>query len=387
MPLLEAVTNGLRSLRASIRPSAARPKARQGACRVVTTSLSARLLLREQLDQLDDLDWSVVSGDDYPDLPAGVEFHLVPMRRELALSDGMAFVRLFFLFRRRRFEFVQVHMPKSSLLALPAARLTRTPCIYTVHGAMYFKDNDLIGNVAGWLFERWCCSWANQVLVQSREDLDVLARARICPRRKLSYIGNGIALERFIQPVTPALRSDRPVVMMVSRLVQAKGCRDFFALAAALRDVAAFVHVGPDEPDQRDGIGPDEVAGVARRAGVRFIGSVTDVRPFLAAADVVVLPSYREGIPRAVMEAAAMGRPVVAYDTRGVREVIPPETDLLIPRGDVTALVARVRQLLVHEEQRSSLGRRCQEWILSTFSEDDVVGRLREVYQRLNGRG
>ena len=190
-------------------------------------------------------------------------------------------------------------------------------------------------------------------------------------------------MDRFAEPVPPALTSNRPLVVMVSRLVREKGCADFLELAEALSGVADFVHVGPFEHDQRDAITQAEI-DAARNAGtVSFVGPVEDVRPYLAAATVVVLPSYREGIPRVAMEAAAMGRPVVAYDIRGMREVIEPQTGLLVPRGDRSALRERLESLLKEPEQCTELGARCQEWVVAQFSEDAVIERLRSVYREL----
>ena len=352
-------------------------------CRVVTTSMTARLLLAEQLRALDDVSWSVVSGDAFGDAPADLTVEVVPIRREFAPSDLLAFIRLWRYFRRRRFDFVQTHTPKASFLGLCAARLAGITAIYTVHGALYFRDNTKIANVLGWLFEGWCCTWADVVLVQSREDLAVLPRARVCPAAKLRYIGNGVVLDRFTETVAPARSSALPIVVMVSRLVREKGCVDFLDVARALRGRADFVHVGPVEADQRDALSADQIA--AAGAYVSFVGAVDDVRPYLAAADVVVLPSYREGIPRVAMEAAAAGRPVVAYDVRGVREVIDPATGLLAPRGDVGALTAVVAGLLDDAERRVRLGAACCDRVLADFSESAVIDRLRDVYRELQG--
>jgi glycosyltransferase involved in cell wall biosynthesis len=293
-----------------------------------------------------------------------------------------AFLDLCRFFRRHRFSFVQTHTPKASLLGLPAARLAGMPTLYTVHGSLFFHENTRLRNAAGWVFERWCCAWAARVLVQSREDADVLPRARICPRAKIVYIGNGIDLARFPSAPHPALSAPgrQPVILMVSRLVAEKGCRDFFRVARALQGNAQFVHVGPREADQHDAIPDEEMEDLSSAGFVRFTGPVDDVRPHLAAADLVLLPSHREGIPRVAMESAATGRPVVAYDVRGVREVIPPELGLLVPRGDVGALTRLVDDLTRSTERLPALGRACQEWVVANFSEDDVVERLRRLY-------
>jgi glycosyltransferase involved in cell wall biosynthesis len=346
---------------------------------VVTTSLTARLLLANQLRSLPDIDWTVVSGDRYDDPVEGVAVEVVPIRREFALSDFGSFYRLYRYLRAKRFDFVQTHTPKASFLGLPAARLAGGPTLYTIHGALYFADNSRRANVLGWCFERWCCSWATGVLVQSREDLSTLPRAGICRAGKIRYVGNGIMIERFLEPVTPALEGDRPIVMMVSRLVREKGCVDFIDVARRLGHRAEFVHVGPNEHDQSDALTDEEVAAAAA-AGVRFVGGVDDVRPYLASATVVVLPSYREGIPRVAMEAAATGRPVAAYDIRGVREVIDPGLGLLAPRGDVGALAAIIDRLLDDPDRCVELGKRCRTHVTEQFAEDGVIDRLRAVY-------
>jgi len=351
-------------------------------CRLVTTSLTARVLLANQLLALKEVDWTVVSGDAYDDPPKGIDVEVIPIRREFALGDFASFLRLWRYLRRRRFDFVQTHTPKASFLGLPAARLAGTPAIYTVHGALYFAGNGRRANILGWCFERWCGWWATRVLVQSREDEQALPAVHMSSRSKVAYVGNGIALDRFLTPTAAALTSSKPIVMMVSRLVREKGCADFLALASSLADRAHFVHVGPVEHDQRDALTDAEMASAA--GTVEFIGAVSDVRPYLASASLVVLPSYREGIPRVAMEASAMAVPVVAYDIRGVREAIDPQLGLLVPRGNRAALGALVESLLKDADRRDALGAQCRRWVVSTFSEDLVVDRLHDVYASIS---
>jgi glycosyltransferase involved in cell wall biosynthesis len=249
-----------------------------------------------------------------------------------------------------------------------------------MHGCLVFRDNSRAQNVLGWVFERWCCMWARRVLVQSREDAGTVPRARICPARKVVYIGNGIDLGRFELRPLPLTTGARPVVMMVSRLVAEKGCRDFFAVARALRSRARFVHVGPAEVDQRDAIGQREMDELSSAGIVEFWGPTEDVPGALAKADLLLHPSYREGIPRVPMEAAATGRPVAGYDIRGMREVVPADLGLLVPRGNKEALVDVLGSLLDDRDRLVDLGRACYEWVVANFSEDAVVERLRRVY-------
>lgn len=343
-------------------------------------ALTARLLLAGQLRALPEIDWTIVSGDPYPDAPADLTFVHLPMQRELALSDLSSLAALYRFFRRHRFSFVQTHTQKASLLGLPAARAAGLRTLYTMHGCLYFKDNTRLQNLVAWIFERWCCTWAGKVLVQSREDAVTLPRARICPARKVVHVGNGIDLDRFQRAPLPWRPGAKPVVMMVGRLVTEKGCRDFFAVAEALHDQARFVHVGPVEVDQHDAVPAAEIEALSATGRVEFLGPTDDVVPHLRNADLVLLPSYREGIPRVAMEAAAMGRPVAGYDIRGMREVIQPTLGLLVPRGDVARLTELVRSLVGDADRRATLGRACRDWAAANFSERTVVERLRAVY-------
>ena len=169
-------------------------------------------------------------------------------------------------------------------------------------------------------------------------------------------------------------------MMMVSRLVAEKGCRDFFAVARALHSQARFVHVGPAETDQRDAIPASEVEELSHSGVVEFRGPADDVVAHLQEADLTLLPSYREGIPRVAMEAAAMGRAVAGYDVRGMREVIPSHLGLLVARGDIPRLIELVQRLLGDREHRETLGAACQDWVVANFSEEAVLARLRAVY-------
>ena len=371
-------------LPAGAEPAALQALAGVSACRLVTWSQSAAVLLMGQLKGLSEIRWTIVTGDEYTDAPPEFDVHRIPMTRELSLGDLRSMWDLYWFFRRRRgLAFVQTHTQKASLLGLPAARLAGLPTLYTVHGALYFEDNSTLANVAGWLFERWCTVWARRVLLQSREDAQVLPRVRICSKHKLVLVGNGIDVERFADGRQPLPAGGTPVVMMVSRLVSEKGCLDFFHVARDLHSKARFVHVGPTETDQRDAVTDDEIAELSAAGIVEFVGRVDDVSPELARASLLLLPSYREGIPRAAMEAAAAGRAVAGYDIRGLREAIPPELGLLVPRGDVEALTELVETLLDHPDRLATLATACQEWVASEFSEAKVVDRLRGVYAQL----
>jgi glycosyltransferase involved in cell wall biosynthesis len=365
----------------------ATPTARLAACRVVSSEISARILIAEQVRQLDEYEWTIVGGDEPQGRMPGERYVRIPMSREPAISDLRSFLSLMRWFRANRFAFVQTHTPKASLLGLPAARLAGQRTVYTMHGGLYFKGNGRIANLLGWVFERWCCSWADVVTMQSWEDTQVLPAVKVCAPRKVRYQGNGIVMERFPRRSDPgpAGRGELPVVVNISRLVVEKGCLDFFHAAEQLHGRARFVHVGPSENDQADAVDPVVIADLAQRGIVEFVGAVDDVHPWLEAADLFVLPSFREGIPRACIEAAATGLAVVAYDVRGVREVVPASRGLLAPRGDREALTAAIARLIDDRAALAEAAEACCTHARERFDERLVYNRLRTIYAEVTG--
>ena len=178
------------------------------------------------------------------------------------------------------------------------------------------------------------------------------------------------------------------VVGMVTRLVREKGCVEFFAMAERIAGKwpqARFLMVGiPEGQDQSDAVEPAQLMrehGVADRCIA--LEHRTDMPELYAAMDILTLPSYREGIPRAVIEAGAMGLAVVASDIRGCREVVVEgETGLLFPLRDVEAFAAAVERLLDDGGLRQRLGRAGRERVMEHYTEARTTERVIACYRR-----
>ena len=177
------------------------------------------------------------------------------------------------------------------------------------------------------------------------------------------------------------------VVGSVGRLVKEKGFMELFAAAETLSARCPrikFVVIGPREADQNDALDAAYMDNLQARGIVRFVNWAHDIRLWYAAMDLFVLPSYREGIPRACMEAAAMMRPVIASNIRGCREVVlNGETGLLVPPGDATALVGAIERLYEDRELAATMSRRARQHIVKNFNNKDVCRRLCEFYRHL----
>jgi len=174
---------------------------------------------------------------------------------------------------------------------------------------------------------------------------------------------------------------------MVGRMLWHKGVAEFVAAARRVRQVfpgTVFVLVGPSDPGNPAQVPPEELRAWEAEGVVRYLGVRDDVRDLLAAADVAVLPSYREGIPRVLIEAAAMGRPLVATDVPGCREVIRDGINgFLVPAKDPAALAAAIEALLKDPGLRAEFGAASRRLAEERFSDRKVVARILGLYAEL----
>jgi glycosyltransferase involved in cell wall biosynthesis len=370
---------------------------------VTTSDMSLRYLLLDQMRYLRSLghDVRAVSGPG-PWIgavrDAGIPVDVAPLTRAIEpLRDFLAFLVLVAYFITRQADAIHTHTPKASILAQWAALIAGVPHrIHTIHG-LYFPGH--MRPSRRWfyvLLERIQMKPAHAILSQNREDLDVCRRDRLCDISRLSYLGNGIDLERF-NPRNLARRAavrralgltdDAPVIGMVGRVIREKGYLEFFAAARILREThpaAVFLAIGPHEPWKADAIGADEIAAFGLDGALRLLGHRDDVDDLYAAMDVLTLPSHREGFPRSPMEAAATALPVVVTDVRGCRDtVLDGETGTLVPARDPTRLAIAIGALLDDAPARARMGRRGRQLAEERFDQRLVFERVAETYARL----
>jgi glycosyltransferase involved in cell wall biosynthesis len=250
--------------------------------------------------------------------------------------------------------------PKLNIYGGLAARWLDITAINNLSGmGTAFIRGGILGFVAKQLM-RVSQRSAAHVFVQNPDDERFAREAGIARPEQLSILpGSGIDLEQF--PFTPmSADSEGPVhFVLIARLAVEKGVIEFMAAARHLLDsgLSARFSIAGDIPTGT-GVDPRMVTTWAQAPGRTWLGKVEDVDTLIAESDCVVLPSYREGTPRVLLEAAAMGRPVIAADTIGTREpLIPGETGLLCAPRDCHDL-ARVMKRMVElgHDARATMG-------------------------------
>jgi glycosyltransferase involved in cell wall biosynthesis len=221
-------------------------------------------------------------------------------------------------------------------------------------------------------------------IVQNPDDRQLLVDARLVdPARVRLVRGSGVDLDRF-RPGAPA---PVPVVMLMSRMLWDKGVAEFVDAARRLRADgvgARFVLVGEPDDENPSAIPRDRLAAWHAEGAVEWWGGTAEPHVTLARAGIVCLPSYREGLPKVLLEAAACGLPMVASDVPGCREiVIEGQTGLRVPARDAAALAQALRHLIDDAGLRARLGAAARRLAEQEFGIGRVVQQTLAVYDEL----
>jgi glycosyltransferase involved in cell wall biosynthesis len=329
---------------------------------------------------------------------AGIRFHPVDLSRRITpLRDAAAFVALSRTLARIKPDLVHTHTPKASLLGQYAALAMRVPHrVHTIHGLYLPPSATGVKRQAFLELERVTMWPAHAVLSQSNEDVTTCQRERICSPERISFLGNGIDIDRF-SPPTPAERlaaraafgvpADHRVVGFVGRLVREKGVLELMQAARAVlaaQPATTFLFVGPSDVAKKDAVTDAELSAIAKDDRIRFLGHRDDLPVLYRALDLLVHPSHREGFPRVPMEASATGVPVVATDIRGCREAVESGVNgLLTPVSDVSALTESIQGLLADDARRESLKQGARAIAERRFDQRLVFERVLETYGKL----
>ncbi len=324
----------------------------------------------------------------------GLTFHYLPLARSFA-SPSAEMNALFEL--RRLIGHVKPHVVhaftlKPVTLAGIASRLDQGPpfaASVTGVGSFFLAEGLRAAIIKRALMPalRFALGHDRRIaIVQNPDDEAMVTGALRVPADDCVLIpGSGVDLTTFrMQPAEPP----GPVkIVLAARLLADKGIREFVEAARILKArgmEAEFALAGGPDPANRSAISDDEVRGWMAEGLVTALGHVTDMPGLNATAHIACLPSYREGLPKSLIEAAACGLPIVATDVPGCREIVREgETGFLVPACDGAALADALGKLIADADLRRRFGEAGRALAESGFSVEAVTTRMLEVYDRL----
>lgn len=308
------------------------------------------------------------------------------------LKDSALFLRYLGLMRRERPDIYLGWTIKPNIYGSLAARLLGLPVVNNVSGlgTAFLREGwltrvvKLLYRVA---FRRSAC-----VFFQNNDDRDLFVSSHLVRDEQTRLIpGSGIDLNRF-SPTSPMHRAEHegPVFILVARLLWDKGVGEYVEAARRVKarvPYARFQLLGFLDVANRSAVPREMVDGWVKEGVIEYLGQTDDVRPFIAAADCVVLPSYREGTPRSLIEAAAMARPLITTDVPGCREVVDDGKNGWICRlKDAEDLADKfLRFTEASAERKLEMGRQSRLKVEREFDEKIVIDAYLDAIERSLG--
>jgi len=313
-------------------------------------------------------------------------------------KEIITFFKIILIFRQIKPDVLHAFTIKPCVYSALASRFANIPSVYgaiTGLGSIFVDASRCKINAAVYLsyLMKFAFQFVDKVVFQNDDDLNFFVERRILPRSKAALIrGSGVDTEFFCMKRISSERLDglrqrlslplaNVVVLMVGRAIRHKGVVEYIQAAAKVREQifnVDFVLVGGVDDGNPSSVSRDYLCS---QSHIHWLGHRDDIAELTALCDICVLPSYREGVPRSLLEAAAMGKPIVTTDAVGCREVVEDGVNgFLVPVRDVGALAQRIVQLIQDAELRERMGRAGRLKAVQEFDVRHVVRQYLDLY-------
>lgn len=350
---------------------------------------------------------SMCTADEYEKeiRQSGVIFHHVNTDRCINIKNNVkTLISMIKVIRQVRPDILHVHTPVAALLGRIAGRLAGVPnIIYTAHGFYFHEGMGRYQYSFYYLLEKYAgrlCT--DYIFTQSREDYELAVSGGFLKKYNYLHISNGIDLDgRFnYNSISLAdinnlknkldINPGTVVFSFLGRMVKEKGVLELLEAFSEVNKIypdTVLICMGSIPESERDQTAGVEIEKFSDSENIIFTGQIASPELYYAVSDVFVLPSYREGMPRSIIEAMAMHNAVIATDIRGSREEITHgENGLLVPVGNAVKLAEAMTRLIEHPEVIEQMKQSGYTRTVKEYNEKHVVGKQLEVFEQLSGR-
>lgn len=318
-----------------------------------------------------------------------IELKFDPFSTSL-IKEILLFKKILRILKKLKPQVVLSYTVKNNVYSGIACRILCIPFVPNVTGLGRSFDGTRFLKAGTILLYRTALKRAKKVFFQNKADLALFTDAGICQHSQAQLLpGSGINLEHFsFRPLDPA-PNGAICFLQVSRLLWEKGVGQFVEAARVIRQQypqAKFKLLGAPQPSAKGAISQEQIDAWVSEGSIEYCGAVRDVRPIIAAAHCVVLPSYyREGTPRVILEGGSIGRPVIASNIPGCREaVIDNETGYLVAPRDSAALIAACLDFLsLAPDKRADMGARGRKHMVQNYADAIVTDFYMHVLAEL----
>jgi glycosyltransferase involved in cell wall biosynthesis len=350
-----------------------------------------------QIRTLLERDFSVTGGgaggDGYEEKIRSLDIPFVPLpvdkKGTNPPADARLFWRLYRWYREEKPDLVHHFTIKPVIYGSVAARLAGVPRIIntiTGLGYVFIERKSWLRKLVEFQY-RLALSSAHFTFFQNREDRDLFVGDHLINPDKAGLLaGSGVDIDFFSPgPSIQTIASDQSCTFLVmARLLKEKGIYEFVEAARLVKKQfpeTRFELLGRRDERNPTVIPQEHIDAWQAEGLVSWLGETANVKPYIQQADVVVLPSYREGLPRSLLEASAMGKPLISTDVVGCRDALDHEvTGLLVPVRDEKALAQAMLWMIDHPQARTKMGAAGRRKIVEEFDERKVIEKILTVY-------
>lgn len=304
------------------------------------------------------------------------------------VKDASLVLELYKLYKKITPDIVLHYTVKPNIYGTLAAKAAGIPMINNVCGlGTVFLQKGWVSVIAKLLY-RVAFRYPHKVFFQNHDDFQLFVREKLIkPNIADTVPGSGINLSKF-QPNALKGISSRFTFLVISRLIYDKGIMEYVDAIRKLRAQgieARFQILGAKAPDHKRGIPLNIVNTWIEEEVVEYLGTTDDVKSVVEQADCVVLPSYREGLPRTLLEAASMGKPIITTDTAGCKHVVDDEeTGFLCKVQCSTDLAEKMLKMIrLSPEERLTMGKKGRDKVKQQFDENLVINKYQDAIQHL----
>ncbi len=322
----------------------------------------------------------------------GVKFVPLPLPFKSVSPLGDLGLLLYFyrLYRSERPDVVHHFTIKPVIYGSIAARLARVPRIVNTITGLGFVFSGGAGPLLRKIVEiqyRTANSCSDFTFFENNDDRTLFTQLKLAPVVKTGLLpGAGVNTERFAprNPILKPAGTSPLVFLMMGRVLRDKGVYEYIEAARRVKSenpAVRFQLLGKRDEHNPSVVSQAELQSWQDDGTIEYLGELDDVRDAIADADVMVLPSYREGTPRSLLEGAAMGKPIITTDAVGCREVVDQGINgILIPVKNAAALAEAMVCMLENPELRAKMGCAGREKVVRQFDEKIVIQRCVEAY-------
>ncbi|RJP78739.1 MAG: glycosyltransferase [Desulfobacteraceae bacterium] len=325
-------------------------------------------------------------------------FRLIPIRLERKskslLKELQGFIDIVKIYKKEKPDIVHHVAIKPVLYGSWAARLTHVPFVVNAIAGLGFifvaqgKKSSIIRRLAQLAYKTAFLPENTIGIFQNPDDLNLFINSKIL-KKKRTVIIRGSGVDTSVYQDTPE-KNGVPCVVFASRMLWDKGVGEYIDAAKQIQEQGMnyrFLLIGDPDPENPMSIPKSFLEKWHREGIVEWRNHSNEIPAIFADANIVVLPSYREGLPKVLLEAASCGRAIVATDVPGCREIVRNnETGFLIPPYDSKALAEAIINLATNHEKRIQMGKRNREIVVNEFSEEIVVRKTMNIYDHFLGK-